>query len=253
MEKLLRRSRSTIYDINTQIEKPQLIGRSGLIETFNSIRNRRKSRVDLSTAVESESSVGARWQQEAELNQKRSISHLKRRLVRKASTLNLNSKHHTSTSRYHQERERSEYLFPDPTEDEASPAPNTSNAAEVPRPSRRASTVYSEAAETVVHRSPSSTDQAVYSRVTAIPAEPSESSHRSSDELISVSAPELVDRLIAKAQREILEAQNELVSRYPNYREKHTTVSGVWGKMAALAAEPPLPYEKLKQITVEVR
>jgi len=120
------------------------------------------------------------------------------------------------------------------------------------RPSTTSS-AYSDAAETILRREPSAASNSAESQVTTIPVRGYTLPATYGDKPLPQPEPEPVDYLISKAREEVLNAQNELATRYPGHREKHYEGLGVWAKMATPAAEPPLPYEKLKQITVDVR
>lgn len=258
MATLLRKSKSIIsarpdnngISVNNKVPVPLPAEGSGtgLFQHFNSIRNRRKSRVDLSTAVESETSAAARQHREEQVEKQHSLTQLRRRLVRKASTFNLHTRHHSSPQKDLDKHRRSDYLFPDV--DDETPRPQT-QPSELERPST-ASTVYSEAAETILHRDRSGTSESANSQLTTISVRRHTLPALYGDKPLPQPEPEPLSYLIAEAQQEILEAQNELITRYPTYREKHYEGLGVWAKMATPGAEPPLPYEKLKQITVEV-
>jgi len=252
MATLLRKSKSVISarpdhnDISVNNEVPS--SGTGLFQHFSSIRSRRKSRVDLSTAVESETSAAARQQREEQVEKQHSLTQLRRRLVRKASTFNLHTRHRNSPQKDLDKHRRSDYLFPDLDNETLPPQTQPS---EFERPST-ASTVYSEAAETILHRDRSGTSESVNLQVTTIPVRRHTLPAIYDDKPLPQPEPEPLSCLITEAQQEILEAQNELITRYPSYREKHYEGLGVWAKMATPGAEPPLPYEKLKQITVEV-
>lgn len=255
MATLLRKSRSIIsarpdhngITVNNEVPAPESPG-AGLFQHFSSIRNRRKSRIDLSTAVESESSAAARQERAEQLEKQHSLTQLRRRLVRKASTFNLHTRHRSSPQKDINTHRRSDHLFPD-VDDET--LRSQTQPSELERPST-ASTVYSEAAETILHRDRSGTSESANSQVTAIPVRRHTLPAIYDDNTRPQRHLEPVDYLLTEAQHEILQAQNELITRYPAYTEKHYEGLSVWAKMAAPGAEPPLPYEKLKQITVEV-
>ena len=267
MGTLLRKSRSIISsraDSSTWSSNepppplPPKDSSTGLFHHFNSIRDRRKSRIDLSTPVESEQSAAARQQREEQLAKQHSIAQLRRRLVRKASTFNLHTRHRGSPQKDLDEYRRSEHLFPD-ADDEA-PRPQTQHT-ELVRPST-ASYIYSEAPKNILHRERSATTESLSSQITTIPI----SRHSLPALYDEKTLPEPDDHLIARAaeankevyhelsraQREVFQSQHYLAANFPFYKEKHYEGLGVWGKMAAPGAEPPLPYKKLKQITVEV-
>ena len=262
MANLLKKSKSIILQRGEQSSNNKIVKETNpplppkdstsavpLFQHFSSIRNRRKSRIDLSTAIESETSASAR-QERGDLEKLHSLTQLRRRLVRKASTFNLHNRHRSSPVKDSDRRSGSEDLFLDVGYEAARPetAPR-----DFERPAT-ASTVYSEAAENILHRSVSDTDNSVYSQVTTVPIR----RHTIADLYQDKPLPELKSDpeprpLFTRAQQELLEAQHQLYSTHTTYREKHIEPGqGVWAKMATPAATPPLPYEKLKQITVEV-
>lgn len=254
MATLLRKSKSIISpladhdsSVNNEVPPPSpaIESSTGLFHHFSSIRYRRKSRIDLSAAVESEKSATARQHRDNQLQKQHSLTQLHRRLVRKASTFNLHTRHRSSPQKDLENYRRSEHLFPDADDEILHPQIQPQ---ELERPAT-ASTVYSIAAETIPCRESETSDSA-NSQVTTIPVRrynlPAVYNKK------PLPQPEPVDYLIARAQEEVLNAQKDLIARYPSYREKHYEGLGVWAKMAAPGAEPPLPYEKLKQITVEV-
>lgn len=122
MATLLRKSRSIISaradhngHVNNEVQPPlpQRDSGAGLFQQFSSIRNRRRSRIDLTTAVESEQSAAARQQREEQLQKQHSLIQLRRRLVRKASTFNLHTRHRSSPQKDLEKYRRSEHLFLD--------------------------------------------------------------------------------------------------------------------------------------------
>ncbi|KAK5946417.1 hypothetical protein PMZ80_000560 [Knufia obscura] len=221
MATLLRKSRSIISaradhngHVNNEVQPPlpQRDSGAGLFQQFSSIRNRRRSRIDLTTAVESEQSAAARQQREEQLQKQHSLIQLRRRLVRKASTFNLHTRHRSSPQKDLEKYRRT---------------------------------------ETILQREQSAASDSEASQITTVPVRRYTLPAIYDEKPLPQPEPEPIDFLISKAQLEILKAQDELAARYPSYREKHYEGLGVWAKMATPGAEPPLPYEKLKQITVD--
>lgn len=271
MASLLRKSKSTLLhanNLNVEDHAPPTTAPStntsssgGLLFHLSNIKHRRKSRIDLSTAVESQQSIVARQQrQQQQLHNQHSITQLRRRLVHKASTFNLHSRHRISPETSRQALQRSEHLFPD-----SSTSANNEHAAQAEQPTSTPksdsvrpstpSTVYSEATETILHRSPSLANRVSQeSHITAVQARRHtvpdpykiESEHISS----TWSRQTSFDR--NDTQLTLLQAQAELAALSLGPTEKHIDRFGVWVKMATATAQPPLPYEKLKEITVEV-
>ncbi|KAK5091743.1 hypothetical protein LTR05_001928 [Lithohypha guttulata] len=260
MANLLRRSRSMIrrnehnstgnVNNDTPPPLPPKDSNISLFQRFNSIQSRRKSRIDLSTAVESEKSAAIRQQREEQLQKQHSISHLRRRLIRKASTFNLHTRHRSSPPT-DPIPPRDEKLFPDIGHDPDRPG---TALQELERPST-ASTVYSETPETILQRPRSDSSNSDYSQLTTVPIRRHTLAivHPYDDKPLPNPSRQSssVNRLIAHAQQEVLKAQAELTEKHHNYQEKHTEGLGIWVKMATPSAEPPLAYDKLKQITVE--
>lgn len=205
---------------------------------FSTIRDNRRSRIDLSTAVESESSIQAR---EKQLEKQSSITQLRRRLVRKASTFNLHSRRlaGVSPASHDSSYRRSAHLFPDTdTDNDLLPNYTYDRAQNAPEfaTSDTASTVYSRAAETPVSRRE-------FSNAT---------DHDSTSSNITVISP--VQLPSTEKSQEITRVLATLTTQEPVYppcsAEAHITPEGhVWKKMATT---PPLPYESLKKITVDV-
>lgn len=223
----------------------------GLFHQFNSIRSRRKSRADLLASIDSTASPSYRYQEE-QVRKQHSLLDLRRRIVRKASTFNLHTRHR-STLQSNTDDLRSEHLFLDSDQDPAQPARASSLLAHDERPST-ASTNYSEAVETIQQRESTDDSSSVYSQITTVPARRHTLAFTSPSDEKPLSIPKRasVDYLVAQRNQKVLEAQSEIVRQHSNYREKHIDGSGVWVKMATPSAAPPLAFEKLKQITVEV-
>lgn len=211
------------------------------LHRFSTIRDYRTSRIDLSTAVESESSIQAR---EKQLDKQSSISQLRRRLVRKASTFNLNSRRLVALSPVtnNSSNRRSAHLFLDAdTDSEIYPPTNTHerspSAPEILR-SDTASTVYSTVAETIISRCelPNATDHDSTSANTAVftPSQPSSHQNRETREINTFPSTWAVQEPVYT----------------PTGTEPHLNTERHIGK--TMAATPPLPYEVLKKITVDV-
>ena len=199
-------------------------------------RHKRQSQIDLSTGVESPKSIELR--QQLSNPRSRSITQLSRSLVRKASTFNLSfsSKHRTQQSKLSESQTRSEDLFPEVSELSIQCPSELYQS----RP-KTASTVYSEAPESFINSERISNNSAD-SQITTIPVR--------RDTLLST---DTFDRShLSQAIQNVFAAQDRIVEAFPAYREKHHDGVGVWAKMATPTAAPPLPYEKLKQITVDV-
>jgi hypothetical protein len=206
---------------------------TSLFNSFSSPRSHRKGRIDLSTAVKSKSNIQAReWQPD----KPSSITELRRRLVRKASTFNLHSRRLGGAT----SRRRSEHLFPDPNSTDSDSDTNVPTnkayrrspiAPESTRPAT-ASTAYSEAAETIVHPQNSTKttrSDSISSKVT----------------VISAGGPTPKKEVQNTSKADAIPAPQDF-----KYLERHTDPNGsCWGKMATTT---PLPYETLKKITVEV-
>lgn len=260
MAALLRKSKSTIQrsdqsNVNKSSLEPLPAADSskGIIKHWSSsIRRRRRSRADISTSVESEASFAARQQRDNELSKQNSITQLKRRLVRKASTFNLHSRHHNSSQKDPEKRCRSDNSPLKASRDEAVLSKSTASSQQKLGQLYTPSILSSQGEATTLSLERSCTNNSISSRITAIPTGQSDPASFFNDHLLSDSNYGSVDHLVARAQQEILRAQKELVSKYPNYKEKHIEGLSTWAKMAAQIVEPPLPYEKLKQITVEV-
>ena len=268
MTNILRKSRSIIQrnDITAHVSNTQDNGggvsrkedvSARFFGPISSLRNRRKSRIDLLTAIESDKSIAARRQRQEELQKHSSITHLRRRLVRKVSTFNLSRPNPDKVPE--SRAARSEHLFLDSYEDERStPIEKLKPLCATDR-SSTASTKYSEAAETFQHRSLSPsvsiTDHSsIHSRVTTIPARRHTQLDNSNDRQVPLDRPEhahlgreVTTSNLARAQAELSASTSE-----PEHLAKHLDHFGVCVKMASAAAQPPLPYDKLKLITVEV-
>lgn len=199
---------------------------------FSSIRDRRRSRIDLSTAVESETSTQARLQKQD------SITQLRRRLVRKASTFNLHSRHLRTSSATAQDvpNHRSEHLFPDTDiNGDTTVTATYSQPLTVSQPERpaTASTIYSEAAETILHCATSVNTTESDSENLRVTSAPTGRSHLE-EQLPSIN-----------------QYQANPASHGPSNIEKNLNTQGItWLKMAT--ATPPLPYDTLKKITIDV-
>lgn len=221
-----------------------------LFHRSNNSRDSRKSRADLKPVTGSPLSAIGREKAE-QVRKQHSLAELRRAIVRKASTFNLHTRHRSAIPSS-PSRPRSEHLFPDFDQD----SPRAVRAPPIVHEERpvTASTEYSEAVESFRPVSDSGSSHSIYSQITTVPV------RRKTLELVQPPAarpyPDLkrasIDRLVGFVRQEISKAQSELIQKHSNYREKHTDGTGVWVKMATPAAQPPLEYEKLKQITVEV-
>lgn len=196
---------------------------------LSSFRDHRRSHIDLSTAVESDLSIQAR---EKQLEKQSSITHLRRRLVRKASTFNLHSRRLAQDASHR----RSEHLFPDTDTDSDSPAKVKHRrhlSASEPATPDTTFTAYSQAAQAAIGYkdfSKTTDHDSISSKTTVI----------SPAQVVPENQPQSNTQADARLRTQ------HLASRKGGFDTK--VKDSV--KMANVNA--PLPYETLKKITVDV-
>lgn len=231
---------------------------TNLLDQFSTLRHRRKSRIDLSTAVESPQSIEARQTREEQRNKEHSLSQLPRRLVRKASTFNLHSRGHLGSTfadkGYHKRNRRSEHLFLDADTDTEEKDHNSATfpAFDEQVRSSTGSVVYSEAVETIARHDSVHSCGSAYSHTTAIPGQLSAvATSTSRPSYDPKPLPNPITKLFVTAERSVSEAQT-LLAAHVEHRKPTEPSEGTWAKMAGPGAEPPLAYERLKEITNDV-
>ena len=232
-----------------------------LFNRYSTLRFRRKSRIDLSTPVESPQSIQARQNCEEERNKEgHSITQLPRRLVRKASTFNLHSLnrlgHTFSDKGYRNQSRRSAHLFPDidsDPEEETEYKYTQPAQVEEHEPCPAFSTGFIEVAPSASHNDSVESINSAYSHATAIPIRQAAVALRVTQPITpSNTTSTLTTDLPVQAEAKVSEAQT-LQQTHTEVNIPHDTSENTCVSMSGPVADHPLPFEKLKEITNEVR
>lgn len=203
---------------------------------LSSPHHQRRAAIDLSAAVESRSNIQTRANQ---TERRSSVTDFRRRLVRKASTLNLHTRRLAGVSRAASEHRNPSLFLSISTTDSDTPATTAiqrlrSAPVSVPTRPVTASTAESEATDATVHlpNSPNTTRSgSILSTVTDISADDSdlEKEVQNNGEPDAISAAQSINSI-----------ERDIDPLGPEQNEHK------------MATTTPLPYETLKKITVEV-